>query len=250
MKSLEIKKNKRLGINVLIVIVFISQMLMVTGVSFSKSFAIGRFPLAYIQDSYLFISLLINPILLSSLVKKVIEIEEKNNMWKMQIILGQKVNSILINKFINLSSKLLLLQIVEGIFFLVLAMKSKQFIMDEQMILRFILVNISALLINLFFLSLFMIIEMKTKKVYTLSFLSIIGGLTGIISMLTSKVLTYINPFAWMSSLINISYVKEGSEFIQILNPINLYTPILSLSFLLVNLIYLKNTKSYNLLKD
>ncbi len=250
MKSLERKKNKRLGINFLIVIVFLAQMFMVTGVSFSKSFANGRFPLAYILDSYLFISLLINPILISSLVKKVIEIEEKNNMWKMQIILGQKVNSIVLDKFKNLSFKLVLLQLVEGIFFLVLAMKSEKFIMDDQMILRFILVNISVLLINLFFLSLFMIIEMKTKKVYSLSFISIIGGLTGIISMLTSKALTYINPFAWMASLINISYVKEGSEFVQILNPINLYTPILALSFLVVSLIYLKEMKSYNLWKD
>ena len=109
MANLERKKYKRLGINFLILIVFFAQMLMVAGVSHSKSFVEGNYPLAYILDTYLFISLLINPILISSLVKKVIEIEEKNKMWQLQVSLGEKVNSILINKFKNLSLKLVLL---------------------------------------------------------------------------------------------------------------------------------------------
>ena len=118
MKNLERKKYKRLGINFLILIVFISQMLIVTGQSFSKSFLESKLPLSYIMDTYLFISLLINPILISSLVKKVLEIEEKNKMWQMQIILGEKVNYILLNKFKNLSLKLFLLQIIEAISFI------------------------------------------------------------------------------------------------------------------------------------
>ncbi|EGS31266.1 hypothetical protein HMPREF9130_0647 [Peptoniphilus sp. oral taxon 375 str. F0436] len=77
MGKLERKKCKRLGINFLIVLVFFAQTFMVAGVSFSQSFLQGKYPLAYILDSYLFISLLANPILISSLVKKVIEIEEK-----------------------------------------------------------------------------------------------------------------------------------------------------------------------------
>lgn len=250
MKNLERKKYKRLGINFLIIIVFIAQMVVVAGVSHSKTFIEGKYPLAYILDTYLFISLLINPILISSLVKKVIEIEEKNNMWKMQIILGEKVNSILINKCKNLSFKLVLLQIIEAAIFILLAMKSDYFNMNSEMILRFLVVNLSALIINLFFLEIFIIIEMKTKKVYTLSFISIIGGLTGVITMLTSKTLAFINPFAWMSSLLNISYVKDGEKFVQVLNPINFYTVIIVLVFLIFSLIYLKVMKSYNLYKD
>lgn len=250
MKNLERKKYKRLGINFLIITVFIAQILMVVGVGLSKSFSESKYPLAYILDTYLFISLLINPILISSLVKKVIEIEEKNNMWQIQIILGEKVNSILLNKFKNLSFKLILLQIIEAIVFLKLAMNSDHFSINGQMILRFGLVNLSALIINLFFLGLFMIIEMKTKKVYTLSFISIIGGLTGIITMLTSKILAYINPFAWMASLLNISYVNEGNKFVQVLNPINFYTVIIALIFLILSIIYLKSMKSYKLWKD
>lgn len=250
MKNLERKKYKRLGINFLIITVFIAQILMVVGAGLSKSFSESKYPLAYILDTYLFISLLINPILISSLVKKVIEIEEKNNMWQIQIILGEKVNSILLNKFKNLSFKLILLQIIEAIVFLKLAMNSDHFSINGQMILRFGLVNLSALIINLFFLGLFMIIEMKTKKVYTLSFISIIGGLTGIITMLTSKILAYINPFAWMASLLNISYVNEGNKFVQVLNPINFYTVIIALIFLILSIIYLKSMKSYKLWKD
>ena len=250
MKNLERKKYKRLGINFLIIIVFFAQMLMVAGVSFSKSFSNNKYPLSYILDTYLFISLLLNPILISSLVKKVIEIEEKNKMWQMQIILGEKINSILLDKFKNLSLKLILLQIIEATFFLVMAKRSINFNINSKIILRFGVINISALIINLFFLGIFMIIEMKTKKVYTLSFLSIIGGLTGVISMLTSKILTYINPFAWMASLLNISYVKEGGQFVQVLNPLNFYTLMIALGLLTTTLAYLRTMKSYRLWKD
>lgn len=250
MKNLERKKFKRLGINFLIIVVFIGQMLMVAGVSHSKSFAEVAYPLAYILDTYLFYSLLINPILISSLVKKVIEIEEKNNMWKIQIMLGEKVNHILINKFKNLSLKLILLQALEALFFILLARKSVNFNMNSEMLLRFLLVNLSALIINLFFLGFFMIVEMKSKKVYTLSFISIIGGLTGIITMLTSKALSFINPFAWMASLLNISYVLENKNFVQVLNPINFYTIIIAFAFLVLMIIYIKTMKSYNLWKD
>lgn len=250
MKNLERKKFKRLGINFLIIVVFIGQMLMVAGVSHSKSFAEVAYPLAYILDTYLFYSLLINPILISSLVKKVIEIEEKNNMWKIQIMLGEKVNHILINKFKNLSLKLILLQALEALFFILLARKSVNFNMNSEMLLRFLLVNLSALIINLFFLGFFMIVEMKSKKVYSLSFISIIGGLTGIITMLTSKVLSFINPFAWMASLLNISYVLENKNFVQVLNPINFYTLIIAFAFLVLMIIYIKTMKSYKLWKD
>lgn len=250
MKNLERKKFKRLGINFLILIVFISQMLIVTGQSFSKSFLESKLPLSYIMDTYLFISLLINPILISSLVKKAIEIEEKNKMWNIEISLGEKVNYILLDKFKNLSLKLFLLQIIEAISFIFLAMKSKNFTFNNEMILRFLLVNLSSLIINLFFLGLFMIIEMKTKKVYTLSFISIVGALTGVITMLTSENFSLVNPFAWMASLLNISYVKEGDKFIQVLNPINFYTLIIALIFLVASLFYIKTMKSYNLYKD
>src|SRR5690625_483144 len=117
MKNLERKKYKRLKINLLILIVFLIQTLMVVGFSNTKSFAASKYPLSYILDTYLFISLLMNPILVSSLVKKVIEIEEKNKMWQMQIMLGGKVNTILINKFKNLSIKLVFLQLIEACVF-------------------------------------------------------------------------------------------------------------------------------------
>lgn len=250
MANLERKKYKRLGINFLILIVFFAQMLMVAGFSLSKSFAEGNYPLADILDTYLFISLLINPILISSLVKKVIEIEEKNKMWQLQLSLGEKVNDILIDKFKNLSLRLVLLQIIEALVFLRLAMRSLNFSMTSDVILRFILVNISILLINLFFLGLFMIIEMKVKRVYSLSFISIVGGLTGIITMLTSEFLSFVNPFARMASLLNISYVKEGDKFVQVLNPINFYTGIIALILLMLTIIYIKEMKTYNLYKD
>lgn len=250
MANLERKKYKRLGINFLLLIVFLAHMLIVTGLSFRKIFLASKYPLFFIMDTYLFVSLLINPIVISSLVKKVIEIEEKNKMWQLQLSLGEKVNYILINKFKNLSLRLVLLQIIESLVFLRLAMRSVNFALTSDVLLRFVLVNISILLINLFFLGLFMIIEMKVKRVYSLSFISIVGGLTGIITMLTSEFLSFVNPFAWMASLLNISYVKEGDKFVQVLNPINFYTGIIALILLIFTIIYIKEMNTYNLYKD
>ena len=68
--------------------------------------------------------------------------------------------------------------------------------------------------------------------------------------MLTSEILSFINPFAWMASLLNISYVKEGDKFVQVLNPINFYTLIIALIFLIASIYYIKTMKSYNLYKD
>lgn len=68
--------------------------------------------------------------------------------------------------------------------------------------------------------------------------------------MLTSKVLSFINPFAWMASLLNVSYVIENENFVQVLNPINFYTIIIAFAFLVLMIIYLKTMKSYNLWKD
>lgn len=168
----------------------------------------------------------------------------------MQMILGEKVNTILLDKFKYLSMSLVLLQVIEALVFLLLASRSDHFTMNQPTILRFCVVNLSALLINLFFLGLFVIIEMKSKKVYSLSFIAIIGGLTGVITMLTSRILAFINPFAWMSSLLTISYSRKGDEFIQVLNPINYYTGIIALTLLILSIMYLKNMKSYHLWKD
>ncbi|WP_297811761.1 hypothetical protein [uncultured Finegoldia sp.] len=250
MKNLERKKYKRLGINFLMTIVFAAQMLIVAGVNHSKTFLDSKHPLFYILDTYLFISLLINPILISSLVKKVVEIEDKNKMWQMQIILGEKVNSILLDKFKNLSLRLILLQITESITFILLAKRSVNFSVDSEIILRCGVVNLSALVVNLFLLGLFMTIEMKSKKVYTMSFVSIIGGLSGVITMLTSENLSFVNPFAWMASLLSISYVKDNGKFVQVLNPINFYTLIIATTLLISVVIYLKTMKSYNLYKE
>ena len=113
MKNLEMKKNKGLKLNFTILILFAIHLFSILIAFKTKDFQVNKYPLARILDSYLAISLFFNPIALSSLVKKVIEIEEKNNMWQMQISLGLKVQKILLDKIKNLSIKVFLLQIIE-----------------------------------------------------------------------------------------------------------------------------------------
>lgn len=250
MKNLENKKFKKLGINFLLFIIFVTHILLSVGLTFSKSAVNSKYLLYEILDAYFLISLIINPILISSLAKKVIEIEEKNNMWQLQISLGEKVRDILLNKFKNLSLKLLLLQVFEWILLVGLSTKSQYFVFVGDVPIRLLILFLSVLFTNLFFLALFMISEMKTQKVYLTSFLSIIGALTGIICMLTPRLLSYINPFSWISCLINISYVKKGNEFIKLLNPLQYYIPIISFLVLILSIFYIKNMKKFILEKE
>ena len=60
------------------------------------------------------------------------------------------------------------------------------------------------------------------------------GALSGILSMLTSRILTLINPFAWNSSLLSISYVKGREGFDRVINPV----PWLSLAVSLAGLLF------------
>lgn len=250
MKNLETKKFKKLGINFLFFIVFAAHMAISIGISFSKSSLKSDYFLYRVIDTYIFISLLINPIILSSLSKKTIEIEEKNNMWQLQISLGESVTQILLNKFKILSTKLLVLQIIEWSIMIAISTKLKLFIFNADTLVRLGILFLATLFTNLFLLALFMIIEMKAKKVYFTSFLSIIGALSGIICMLTSETLSYINPFAWLSSLLNISYVKKGNELVQMLNPLQYYTLIISFVFLIFVIVYMKNMTKYHLEKE
>ena len=77
MKNLEIKKNKGLKLNFTILILFSIHLFSILIAFKTKDFQVNKYPLARILDSYLAISLFFNPLALSSLVKKVIEIEEK-----------------------------------------------------------------------------------------------------------------------------------------------------------------------------
>ena len=216
----------------------------------TKDFQVNKYPLARILDSYLAISLFFNPIALSSLVKKVIEIEEKNNMWQMQISLGLKVQKILLNKIKTLSLKILLIQIIEWLIIIFLASKNINFELDVEIIKRIIIYFLTTLSINISMLLIFTIIEIKSKKIYFSLFFSIVGAMSGIITMLTSKILSQINPFGLFATILNINYVKEGDIFRQTLNNINYLSLLISLLYIFLALIYILKINKFTLSKE
>ena len=250
MKNLEIKKNKRLGLNLMLVIECSLHLIFILIAFLGKSFGKSSYPLYLILDNYFTICILINPIIISTIAKKVIEMEEKNNMWQLQISLGEDISNILVNKVKIIARKLGVLQVIEWVIIFILANQNSNLILNTSTITRSVIYFFSEYSINLFLLILFMIVEMKSSKLYFSLFFSIIGAMTGIICMLTSKVLSQINPFAWFVSMLNLSYTKQGSEFIQNVNKINYLTLILSLVCIIIEFIILKNTKSYSLNKD
>lgn len=250
MKNLEIKKNKGLKLNFTLLILFAIHLFSILIAFKTKDFQSNKYPLARILDSYLAISLFFNPIALSSLVKKVIEIEEKNNMWQMQISLGLKVQKILLDKIKNLSIKVFLLQILEWLIIIFLASKNINFDLDINLIKRIIIYFLTTLSINISMIMIFTIIEIKSKKIYFSLFFSIVGAMSGIITMLTSKVLSQINPFGLFATILNINYVREGQVFIQTMNNINYLTLPISLIYIILALIYITRLNKYSLSKD
>lgn len=250
MKNLEIKKNKGLKLNFTILILFSIHLFSILIAFKTKDFQVNKYPLARILDSYLAISLFFNPLALSSLVKKVIEIEEKNNMWQMQISLGLKVQKILLNKIKTLSLKILLIQIIEWSLIIFLSSKSKNFNLEIDLIKRIVIYFLTTLSINISMLLIFTIIEIKSKKIYFSLFFSIVGAMSGIITMLTSKVLSQINPFGLFASILNINYVKEGQIYRQTINNINYLTLLISLFYIFLALIYILKNNKFRLSKE
>ena len=250
MKNLEIKKNKGLKLNFTILILFSIHLFSILIAFKTKDFQVNKYPLARILDSYLAISLFFNPIALSSLVKKVIEIEEKNNMWQMQISLGLRVQKILLNKIKTLSLKILLIQIIEWSLIIFLSSKSKNFNLEIDLIKRIVIYFLTTLSINISMLLIFTIIEIKSKKIYFSLFFSIVGAMSGIITMLTSKVLSQINPFGLFATILNINYVKDGEVFRQTINNINYLTLLISLFYIFLALIYILKNNKFRLSKE
>ena len=250
MKNLEMKKNKGLKLNFTILILFAIHLFSILIAFKTKDFQVNKYPFARILDSYLAISLFFNPIALSSLVKKVIEIEEKNNMWQMQISLGLKVQKILLNKIKTLSLKILLIQIIEWSLIIFLSSKSKNFNLEIDLIKRIVIYFLTTFSINISMLLIFTIIEIRSKKIYFSLFFSIVGAMSGIITMLTSKVLSQINPFGLFATILNINYVKDGEVFSETLNNINYLTLLISLFYIFLALIYILKNNKFRLSKE
>ena len=250
MKNLEKKKNKGLKLNFTILILFAIHLFSILIAFKKKDFQTNEYPLARILDSYLAISLFFNPIALSSLVKKVTEIEEKNNMWQMQMSLGLKVQKILLDKIKNLSIKVFLVQIIEWLIIIFLASKNTNFDLDVEIIKRIIIYFLTTLSINISMLLIFTIIEIKSKKIYFSLFFSIVGAMSGIITMLTSKILSQINPFGLLATILNINYVKDGQVYTQTMNNINYLTLFISLIYIIISLIYITRVNKFTLSKD
>ncbi len=250
MKNIERKKFKRLGINYLYLIIFLSHIFLIFLMGFRKSFIKEEYPLFILIDNYLVIGIIFNPIIISSIVKRTVEIEEKNNMWQLQLSFGEKISKILLDKFKILSVRLFLMQIIEWIIIMAIANRSLNFFIDREVLIRILNLFFSQLFINQVFIILFMVLEMKLAKTYITSFVSIVGAFTGIISMLSSKILCFINPFAFSASLINLSFQKSSDKFIRILEPQQYITLIISFVVMIFGMVLIKNMKNFKLNKN
>lgn len=241
MRSLESRKYRHLHIYPLLGLLFFVHIFVSSISVFSSSFVNESYPLFRLLDGYFMIQLIFSPVLFSSLVKKVVEIEEKDNMFLYQEILGIEPSALLLKKWSWLNLRLLLLQIMEWAVLIMMASRSSRFSPTDIMSLRILIEFAGQWLITAAFVALFLILETRSKSPYFTLFFSMAGTLTGIISMLTSSALTFMNPFAWIISLMNISYVQQSGKFESVLNPTPFVTPFIAIIGLVICLFIIKN---------
>ena len=246
MINTESKKYKGLGLYALLILMLCVHVPVLGVIGFTNSFAEEIYPLFSLLDAYFLFQLIFNPVLLSSLVKKVVEIEEKNNMFQLQEMLGVEPSTLLFRKWSWLSLRLFILQLIEWALILHMAARSDHFHFSQVASTRVAVVFCSQWLIASAFVALFLILDTRSKSPYFTLFFSMGGALFGILSMLTSRVLTFINPFAWNSSLLSISFVKGSEGFTRVINPVPWLSLAVSLAGLLICLFMIKkHTRIY-----
>ena len=240
MINMESKKYKGLGLYALLILMLCVHVPILGVIGFTNSFTEEIYPLFSLLDAYFLFQLIFNPVLLSSLVKKVVEIEEKNNMFQLQEMLGVETSTLLFRKWSWLSLRIFILQLIEWALILHMAARSSYFNFSQVASARVAVVFFSQWLIASVFVALFLILDTRSKSPYFTLFFAMAGSLTGILSMLTSRVLTLINPFAWSSSLLTISYIKESEGFTRAINPVPWPSLAASLVGLLICLFIIK----------
>lgn len=240
MINTESQKYKGLGLYALLILMLCVHVPVLGVVAFEHSFSQDIYPLLSLLDAYFLFQLIFNPVLLSSLVKKIVEIEEKNNMFQLQEMLGVEPSTLLFRKWSWLSLRLFFLQILEWALILHMAARSSHFNFSQVASARMAVVFFSQWLIASAFVALFLILDTRSKSPYFTLFFSMGGALSGILSMLTSRILTLINPFAWNSSLLSISFVKGSEGFTRVINPVPWPSLAVSLVGLLICLFIIK----------
>ena len=240
MINTESKKYKGLRLYLLLFLMLCVHVPVLGVIGFTNSFTEEIYPLFSLLDAYFLFQLIFNPVLLSSLVKKVVEIEEKNNMFQLQEMLGVEPSTLLFRKWSWLSLRLFLLQLIEWALILHMAARSSYFNFSQVASARVAVVFCSQWLIASAFVALFLILDTRSKSPYFTLFFAMGGALSGILSMLTSRILTLINPFAWNSSLLSLSSVKGSEGFTRVINPVPWQSLAVSLAGLLICLFMIK----------
>ncbi|WP_108831696.1 hypothetical protein [Aedoeadaptatus coli] len=240
MINTESKKYKGLRLYLLLFLMLCVHVPILGVIGFTNSFTEEIYPLFSLLDAYFLFQLIFNPVLLSSLVKKVVEIEEKNNMFQLQEMLGVEPSTLLMRKWSWLSLRLFILQLIEWALILHMAARSDHFHLSQVASAHVAVVFFSQWLTTSAFVALFLLLDTRAKSPYFTLFFSMGGALFGILSMLTSRVLTLINPFAWYSSLLSISFVKGSEGFDRVINPVPWPSLAASLTGLLICLFIIK----------
>lgn len=225
--KIEAKKMKGSHSLLFYVFVLIFTFFLLSVSLFSKGFIDGDLACYRLFDAYFFTKLIISPIFFAALIGRSVDMENRGEMWKVLYSSGIDFRSLYRAKFLYTFKGVLIFQALEWVLIIgyTKALGLNQFLPLDRGLYLFL----GQALISFCLLSIHYLLSLKWSNQLISTSVSIVGTLTGVIFMLLSKFLSMVNPYAWFANLFSISYIREGKEFVKVLNPKNYRILVLAL---------------------
>lgn len=219
--KVEWKKYKRLKQILYFTVFFLLSLLFVSLIVFDKKFSKSGYFYETAFDSYLLVKILSMPILIATMTSKAVEMEQENNMWNVLYCSGISFSKIYADKFLVLLVQLTVFQIIEwcGMVFMVYLRVGA----ESMPIIRLIYIYSSQWAIQCMLLAVHYVLSLKTNSPIMNLSVAVIGGLTGIIGLLLSDMVSMIYPYSWMGRLLSVKHVPVENGFEKILYPVQGY---------------------------
>lgn len=165
-----------------------------------------------VWDAFVFVKVIIQPVILASLVSIGVQLENRHKMWKVLASSGMDYKSIYAVKFIYTYGAYLIMQVLEWL--LTLALIKWRGYTVSLPIVRLVLYGLSILGISAVIMLIHYILSLKwANQLISLS-VAVLASLMSVIMIFISKATMYVIPYAWYAFLMASQPEKVGDKFI------------------------------------
>ncbi|RVU55556.1 ABC transporter permease [Anaerosphaera multitolerans] len=218
----KIEKKKYKGSNLALMLLFfiVLNLGLIGTLIFSREFQSTMNFTGYswlnIMDSYFMYKVILNPILLSVLVSKSVDMENQGNMWKYLKSCGVDFKKIYKVKFQYIFRLYFIYQCLEWLMIIIL---SKSIGLRETMpIYRMSIYFVKQLSISYLLMAIHYLAAIKWENQLVTISISLIGTVVGVISMFLPIVFSNLVPYSWYVTMISLqyNYVARNEYYISI----------------------------------